>query len=110
MGTTHDLRCFVTISRQHERDAQTRQVISRIDDSPAVTLLFGESVTQEIRPGGHRLRANNTLIWKRLDFTVEPGEHLEFVLINRTGRFTLGFLAILGVAPLFLTIEKRSVA
>jgi hypothetical protein len=104
-----DLRCFVTISRQHDTDARTRQVIARIDDGEPRTLMFGDAVTVEVPPGRHLLRANNTLVWKRVAFAAEPGEHLEFELINRPGRFMLGFLAIMGVAPLFLRIEKRSV-
>ena len=105
-----DLRCRVTISRRHETDARTRQVIARLDDAAPLTLLYGDVVTLETEPGRHVLRANNTLIWKRVVFDAEPGEHLEFVLINRAGRFTLGFLAVMGVAPLFLGIEKRRVA
>jgi hypothetical protein len=64
----------------------------------------------ELEPGPHLLKVNNTLFWKRLSFTVAPGEHVEFVVINRPGRMTLGFLAVLGVAPLFLSIERRSLA
>ncbi len=105
---TSDLRTFVTISRQHEHDARQRQVIVRIDGGPTATLLFGQTVTFEVKPGMHVLRANNTLFWKKAAFAVEPGEHLEFVLINRAGRLTIGFLALMGVAPLYLTIERRS--
>jgi len=63
----------------------------------------------QVTAGSHVLRANNTLFWKRVPFTIEPGEHLEFSLINRAGRLTLGFLAVMGVAPLYLDIERRSV-
>lgn len=105
-----DLRCFVTMSRRHETDVRQRQILARIDDDPESTLMFGDVVTCEVQPGTHLLRANNTLFWKRLKFGIEPGEHLEFRLINRSGRFTLGLLAVLGVAPLFLKIERRSIA
>ncbi|HWB31427.1 MAG TPA: hypothetical protein VG736_13050 [Vicinamibacterales bacterium] len=105
---TSDLRTFVTISRQHEDDVRQRQVIVRIDGGPTATLMFGQTVTFEVKPGLHVLRANNTLFWKKVSFAVEPGEHLEFVLINRAGRLTIGFLALMGVAPLYLTIERRS--
>jgi hypothetical protein len=44
---------------------------------PAQTLMFGEAVTLEIKPGTHKLRANNTLFWKSARFNVEPGEHIE---------------------------------
>ncbi len=102
----HDIRTLVTVSRTHESDARQRQVLMRLDDGPTDTLMFGEAVTREISPGPHVLHANNTLVWKRLAFTIEPGGHEGFQLINRPGRLTLGFLALLGVAPLYLSIEK----
>jgi hypothetical protein len=105
-----DLRCLVTISRRHDGAVRIRQVIARIDDGAPATLMHGDAVTVEVPPGRHLLRANNTLVWKRVAFNVEPGEHLEFVLINRAGRFTMGFLVIMGVAPLLLRIETRALA
>ena len=107
-GSEDDLRALVTISRRHELDARHRQVVARIDDGTPTTLMFGDAFTVEVAPGSHLLRANNTLFWKKVSFTVEPGEHLEFVLINRASGIMFGFLAGLGVAPLFLTIERRS--
>ena len=106
---THDLHSFVTISRQHEADARQRQVLARLDDGPTATLMFGASVTHEVQPGAHVLKVNNTLFWKTLRFTIEPGERLEFVVVNRASRITFGFLAGLGLAPLYMTIEKRSI-
>ena len=104
------MRCFVTLSRRHNSDVQQRQIVARIDNEPPLTLLYGAAVTVEVQPGAHLLRANNTLFWKRLRFGIEPGEHLEFILINRSGRLSLGLLAVLGVAPLYLRIERRSIA
>lgn len=104
-----DIRAFVTFRRDHEADAKQRQVMVSVDGQPATTLMYGDRVTIEVPPGHHLLRANNTLFWKRVPFSIEPGEHLEFVLINRAGRLTLGFLALIGVAPLYLDIERRSV-
>jgi hypothetical protein len=106
---TFDLRALVTISRDHGDDSQQRQVIVRIDGGPSSTLMYGDRVTVEVTPGHHLLRANNTLFWKRVAFAIEPGEHLEFAMINRSGRLTLGLLALIGVAPLYLDIERRSV-
>jgi hypothetical protein len=103
-----DLRTFVTLSRQHRDDAQHRQVVATIDSGPSATLMFGQAITQEVTPGTHLLRVHNTLFWKKVPFAVEPGEHLEFIVINRAGRVTFGFLAGLGLAPLYLTIERRS--
>ncbi len=115
-STTHrrsdneDLRSSVTISRQHPEDARQRQVLARLDSGPTATLMFGGSVTHDVQPGAHVLRVNNTLFWKTVRFTVEPGERLEFVVVNRASRITFGFLAGLGLAPLYMTIEKRSIA
>ncbi len=108
-GSDLDLRALVTVSRDHANDSQQRQVLVRLDDGASSTLLYGDRITVEVPPGRHLLRANNTLFWKRVPFTIEAGEHLEFVLINRAGRLTLGFLALIGAAPLFLDIERRNV-
>jgi len=103
-----ELRTLVTITRTHERDIRVRQVYVRIDGGARVALLFGESFTLEVRPGTHRLRVHNTLFWKNIAFHMEAGEHLEFVLINRGGRFTFPLVALMGVAPLYLSVERRS--
>jgi hypothetical protein len=103
-----ELRTLVTVSRTDKSDAGERQIIVRLDDAPRKTLLFGHSFTTEIAPGIHRLRAHNSLFWKTIDFAVEAGEHLEFIVINRAGPAALAFLAAIGAAPLFLTVKRRS--
>jgi hypothetical protein len=105
-----DLRTLVTVCRTHERDIQIRQLYARIDRGPRVTLLYGESFTLEVQPGRHRIDVHNTLFWKHVTFHVEPGEHIEFMLINRGGRFTYPLVALMGVAPLYLTVKQRSLA
>ena len=102
-----DLRSFVTLSRDHPSDIGERHVFARLDDTK-VRLAYGESVTAELTPGAHHLRAHNTLVWKKLKFTLEPGEHLEFVIINSGRWWTWGMAGVLGSAPLFLRIAKRS--
>ena len=99
----------MTVSRKDESDARMRQVVVTVDGHPPRTLMFGDSFTLEVEPGVHLLKANNTLFWKRVSFALEPGEHLEFVAINQPGRMALGFLTLMGVAPLYLKLEKRSV-
>jgi hypothetical protein len=98
----------VTLSRTDATDVGQREIFARIDDAPTRRLLFGESYSEDVAPGSHELRANNTLFWKRVTFTIEPGELIEFALINRGGAFAIGLLALLGVAPLSLTIERRA--
>jgi hypothetical protein len=104
-----DLRSTITVSREHPSDVGQRQVFLRIDGSTRIALLFGESFTTELEPGRHRLRVHNTLIWKTLDFALEPGEHLDFIVINSGRWWTAGMVGVLGSAPLFLTVQKRSI-
>ena len=69
--------------------------------------MFGESFTLEVAPGAHTLKANNTLYWKTMEFSVESGEHVELALINQSSKLSFGFLALLGAGPLKLVIERR---
>jgi len=100
-------RAQVTLSRTDKTDVGQREIFARIDNGPTRRLRFGDGYTEEVAPGSHQLRANNTLFWKRVTFTIEPGERIEFALINRGGAFAIGLIALLGVAPLSLTIERR---
>jgi hypothetical protein len=97
----------VTVYRTDDEDIRQRQVIARVDDAPAATLMFGESHSTEVAAGPHQLKLHNTLVRKKVDFTAAPGEHVEFDVINKPGRLTLGFLSLLGVAPLFLEVRRR---
>jgi hypothetical protein len=103
-----ELRTCVTIGRTHPTDCGMRQVFAKLDNILRVTLTFGESVTEDIPPGRHRLRVHNTLFWKTIDFTIEPGEHLGFLVINSARWWTYGMAGVLGSAPLFLTVRKTS--
>jgi hypothetical protein len=98
----------VTVSRNLPIDVQQRQIYISLDGQSWTTLLFGQSSTRELPPGEHRLRANNTLVWKTVAFTLQPGEHAHFDVANRPGRWLLSALALLGVGPLFLTFERRA--
>jgi hypothetical protein len=105
-----DLRTFVTLTRNDPRDIGQRQVVARIDDGEPITLLFGDSVTVETQPGSHKLKTHNTLVRKSVPFAVESGEHVEFWIVNRASKLALGFLALIGVAPVYLTVERRPAA
>ena len=98
---------LLTVDRTSERDVQHRQVIVSIDDQPFATLLFGKSETKPIAAGHHRLKAYNTLVWKTLEFDVADGEHARFQVINRPGKWTYPLVALLGVGPIYLTVERK---
>jgi hypothetical protein len=109
LGDLEELRTLVTCCRTHRRDIGQRQIFVKVDDGEQVALLFGQSFTLEVKPGRHQLRAHNTLFWRTVTFHVEAGEHLEFLLINKGGPITFGIAALLGAAPVFLRIQRRSV-
>jgi hypothetical protein len=98
----------ITIYRTHDDDVRQRQVIVHLDDRPRVTLMFGQSFMAEIASGPHKVRFDNTLVRKALQFEAASGEHVEIDVVNHAGRMTLGFLSLMGVAPLFLRIERRT--
>jgi hypothetical protein len=103
-----DLRTLITISRTHTKDVGVRQVFVRLDDGPQVPLRYGQSLTETVEPGTHRLRMHNTFMRRTATFTVETGEHLEFILINYCGPVWQGIAAVLGAAPIFLKVHRRS--
>jgi hypothetical protein len=104
----NDLRTIITIARTHPRDVGQRHVFVQLDAGPKHPLRFGETLTEQVDPGVHRLRVHNTLVWKTVTFAVESGEHLEFMVINHCGPFWQGVAAVLGSAPMFLKIYRRS--
>ena len=107
--TADDLRSAITFSRMHPTDCGQRQVFARLDGAERVTLLYGESVTLDVLPGRHHVRVHNTLFWKNVEFSIEPGERLELIIINGARWWTAGMAGLLGGAPLFLTVKLVSV-
>ena len=96
----------VTVARTLPIDVKQRQIILTLDGKPLETLMFGESVTREIEPGHHWIRANNTLVWKTIEFTAQAGGHVSFVTGNRASFGTYTLLALLGTGPLYLIFER----
>ena len=95
------------VERTAAEDVRTRQVVLSLDGEPIATLLFGEHVAREIAPGPHRLRAHNTLVWKTVEFDAAPGEEVHFSVVNRAGFGSMALVALLGVGPLYVTLERR---
>jgi hypothetical protein len=95
----------VTVHRTSPEDARDRQVIFSIDGERVAELLYGQTFTREIPPGRHTIRANNTLVWKTLEFDAAPGAHVHFTCINRAPRGLYYLVGIFGVAPLFVTLR-----
>lgn len=95
----------VTIARRDGGDARERQVVIALDGEKVATLMFGGSVTREVAPGRHRLRAHNTLVWKTIDCDLRPGDHAAFEVANRPGFGTWAMLSLLGTGPIYLRFQ-----
>jgi hypothetical protein len=98
----------ITVIRNSPADVKSRQLVASIDGEKIATLMWGESVARELPPGPHRLRVHNTLVWKTIDFTLSPGEQVQFEAINRTGKLTYFLLSALGTGPLYVTLRRVS--
>src|SRR5471032_2399006 len=101
-----ETRSTVSISRTMSTDVGMRDVFVSIDEGPRGRLAFGQSTSAEIAPGEHVLHAYNTLVWKHVKFETKPGERVSFLVANRSGKFAFSFLALMGVGPLYLTVER----
>jgi hypothetical protein len=100
----------ITVRRDSPEDAGFREVFVSLDGKELAILRHGESVTTEIPPGPHRLRAHNTLFWKTFDLVLKPGEHARFLAVNRSGFGTFSLLFLLGAMPVYLTLEREHTA
>jgi hypothetical protein len=43
-----------------------------------------------------------------VEFDVSPGEHVQLGVVNRAGFGSMALVALLGVGPLYVTIERLS--
>ena len=100
----------VTVTRRSPDDVKQRQVFISMDGDRMAVLNFGDSVTRDVVPGRHALRAHNTLVWKTLECDVKPGENVRFRIVNRPGFGTYAMLGLLGTGPIYLTFEREDVS
>jgi len=100
-------KATITIRRTSRSDIGHREIFFKLDDQDLGMLRFGEELTQEVEPGPHRLKADNTLFRKTLDITLTVGEHATFTAINRAGFGTYSVFAFfIGGGPIYLTFER----
>ena len=96
----------ITITRTSEADFKSRQLLVWIDGERIATLLWGDSITKDLPPGPHRLRVSNTLVWKTVDCVLRPGQQAYFEAVNHTGVGTIAMMMVLGVAPLYVSLNR----
>ena len=94
------------MTRTAGNDVQDREIYVSVDGEEFAILRYGDSVTREIAPGPHHIRAHNTLFRKKVDITLADDEHAQFVAINKPGWGTYTMMTFLGAGPLYLTFER----
>ncbi len=81
-----------------------------LDGRKVATLLYGQTFSCEILPGPHRLRANNTLVWKTVHFDAAPGADVHYTCTNRAPGSLLYLLFVFGVGPMYVTLTPGAPA
>jgi hypothetical protein len=101
-----DSQARITISRQSPEDLGQREIYLQLDGEEIAILRHGETITREVAPGPHHLRAHNTLFRKTQDVTLGPGDDVRFVVINKAGPGTYSMMAVLGAGPVYLVFNR----
>lgn len=96
----------LTITRDTADDIQDRWIRLWLDGDPQETLRYGQTVSIDVAPGRHALKASNTLTRDTLEFDARPGETINVRCHNAIARG--GFLSILmiGVAAIRVRLER----
>jgi hypothetical protein len=97
----------LTVARQASDDIGQREIYVSVDGEELAILRHGDSVTRELAPGPHRLRAHNTLFRKVIDVQLAPGEDARFIVVNKAGWGTYGIASVLGAGPIYLTFARE---
>jgi len=70
---THDAQ--LTVSRFEGDIVADRQIDVFVDGEPWGKVRYGDSITRELKPGHHTVRAFNTLFSRTIDLELRPAEH-----------------------------------
>lgn len=102
-----DSPATITITRRSPNDVKQRHIFVSLDGETIAELAYGQTISREVPPGPHVLRAHNTLVWKTLNCELASGEHAHFIVVNRPGFATWAMLSLLGTGPIYLTFERQ---
>jgi hypothetical protein len=96
----------LSIVRDAPDDVQDRVVNLWIDDHAWGRLRYGQTLTQDVDPGRHVVKAHNTLFGTTIEFDAAPGEEVRLRCENGlTGGGKLMVL-MLGVAYLRVRLTR----
>lgn len=96
----------LTIVRNAPDDVQDRVVTLWFDDERWDVLRYGQTLTRNITPGPHRLKAHNTLLGTTFAFDIKPGEHVRLRCANAVAPGGTLLMLLIGWAMLRVRIER----
>jgi hypothetical protein len=97
----------LVITRDHPQDIQDRPVYLWIDDKKWEGVLkYGKTFTQQIAPGHHKIKANNTLFSDKVEFDAHAGETVRFRAENGLTPGGMVMVLMLGVAYLKVRLVR----
>jgi hypothetical protein len=95
----------LTVARTLPIDIGQRHVDVYLDGARIGSLEDGQTLTREIAPGRHVLKAHNTLLGKTVEFDAAPGEDVRFATANRKG-FGSWLIWYFGAGPMYVELTR----
>ena len=80
----------IVLSRTSPDDVGVREIYVSIDGQDVGVLRPGSTITHQVTPGHHVVKAHNTLFRRTRECDLQPGETVEFRGINKPGGGAFG--------------------
>jgi hypothetical protein len=101
----HDAQ--LTVARFDGDIFADRQIYLFVDEEPWGKVRYGESVTRELKPGLHKVRAFNTLFSRTIELDLKPAEHARVRCGNGFPRAGWLLMMWLHVTYLLVRLERE---
>lgn len=102
-----DTTARLTITRNQPLDVQDRPVRIWVDDERWDNLTYGKTLSRDIAPGHHRIKAHNTLFGTTLEFDAAAGEEVRIRCQNGLTGGGMLMVLMMGVAYLRVRLEQE---
>ena len=99
----------LTVSRYEGDIFADRQIYLFVDDEPWGKVRYGDSITRDVRPGRHKVRAFNTLFSRTIELDLKPAEHARVRCGNGFPRAGWLLMMWLHVTYLLVRLEREPV-
>lgn len=106
-SVTRANQAHLTITRNAQRDFQDRQVYLFVDEEPWGKVKYGHTVSGDIAPGRHRVRAFNTLFSHTIEVQAVAGEHVRLRCTNAMPTAGWLMMIFLHVTALRVRLERE---